>query len=553
MFGRMTRLALTSLLFGLLSVAKADVAVLTQHNDLERTGANLNESILNTSNVNTNQFGLLFARNVDDQIHGQPLIVPRVSLGAKGAHSLAIVATVSDSVYAFDAEDPAVGAPYWQVNFLGPNVVPPRATDMTGACGGEYSDFSGNIGIVSTPVIDLPSQTVFLVARTVESGANFVQRLHALDLRTGAERPRSPVTIGATYPGHGAGSANGLVTFDPQKANQRAGLALVKGVVYIGWSSHCDWGPYHGWLLGYDAATLERVVVYNTTPEGSNGGIWMSGQAPAADAQGNLYVAVGNGTVGTRDNPADLINRGESLLKLTRSGGSLQVASWFTPHNWDYLERTDNDFGNSGPLLIPGTSLAFSGSKEGRVFLIDREHMGGLSQINADTNIVQSFQVSAPGSSFGLFGSAVWWDGPEGSYAYLWCKEDYLRQYKFDHAAGKFLLPESARNPTRAKIPGGMLSLSANGKNTGSGIVWATYAPKGDPNHQVCPGILCALDAQDVGRELWNSDQAGARDSAGSFSKFSPPTVANGKVYLATFSNQLKVYGLLRRPVAAGD
>ncbi len=543
----MIRRLVTFLLLGASPAIAADVAVLTQHNDLARSGANLNERILNVHNVNANQFGLVFTRDVDDQIYAQPLIITHVSLGARGMHNLIIVATVNDSVYAFDADSAANAAPWWRDNFLDENTVAPNAADMTDACGGEYADFNGNIGIVSTPVIDPSTGTIYLLARTKEHGTNFVQRLHALDVRTGAERPRSPVRIAATYAGNGSGNVEGVITFDPKRGNQRAGLALVNGLVYIAWSSHCDWGPYHGWVMGFDAATLQQRVVYNTTPEGVNGGIWMSGQAPAADAQGNLILAVGNGTVGADGDPTKVVNRGESLLKLTRDGGSLRVADWFTPSNWQDLENTDNDFGNSGVLLIPGTELAFSGTKEGKVYLVNRNHMNGLGHAKSDTDAVQSFQVTSPGSSYGLFGAPIWWDGPSGSYAYLWCKQDYLRQYQFDPAAGKFRLPEYARGPgpDRAAMPGGILSLSANGRKSGTGIVWASHPFKCDANHAVCPGILRAYDAENVGRELWNSDQAGGRDAVGSFAKFVPPTVANGRVYLATFSKRLNVYGLL--------
>src|ERR1035437_8465480 len=196
--------------------AKADVAVLTQHNDLARTGANLSETTLNTTNVNTNQFGLVFTRAVDDQIYAQPLVMTNINLGAKGTRNIVIVATVNDSVYAFDADDPSVSTQYWHVSFLGPGVVPPSNTDMTGACSGGYVDFSGHIGIVGTPVIDPVAGTIFLVARTKENGTNFVQRLHALDVHTGAEQPNSPVVITATYSGTGDGSSGGVITFDPQ-------------------------------------------------------------------------------------------------------------------------------------------------------------------------------------------------------------------------------------------------------------------------------------------------------------------------------------------------
>jgi hypothetical protein len=303
-FKRMIRLLFTAAICIVGWSVGAQVAVLTQHNDLARTGANLRETLLNTGNVNAKGFGRLFTREVDDQIYAQPLLMTNVDLGVKGRHNVVIVATVNDSVYAFDADDPAVHAPYWQVSFLGPNAVAPRNEDMTGACGGDYADFTGGLGIVGTPVIDPVSGTVYLVARTKEYGTNYVQKLHALDLRTGAERAHSPAIIAATFPGQGDGSRNGVLKFDSQRQNPRAGLALVNGVIYISWASHCDWGPYHGWLIGYDAATLEQTVVYNTTPDGANGGIWMSGQAPAADADGNLYISIGNGTVGRRGAPA---------------------------------------------------------------------------------------------------------------------------------------------------------------------------------------------------------------------------------------------------------
>lgn len=544
----MSRKFLAFLLVAFVCAGKADVAVLTQHNDLARTGANLAEKVLTTLNVNTNQFGLVFSRAVDDQIYAQRLIVTNVNVGADGTHNLVIVATVNDSVYAFDADDPAASAPYWQVSFLGPGVVPPANTDMTGACGGNYVDFSGNMGIVGTPVIDAVAGTLYLVARTKENGATFVQRLHALDVRTGAERPNSPVVITATYPGTGAGSSGGVITFDSQKQNQRPGLALVNGIVYVGWSSHCDWGPYHGWLIGYDATNLQQAVVYNDTPNGSNGGIWMSGQPPAADAAGNLYLTTGNGTVGTPSNRSDPINRGESFLKLTRSGAGLTVASWFTPYNFTNLENGDIDLGSAGVLLIPGTTLVFSGGKEGKLYLVDRDKMGGLSgSTTADTNIVQSFSLGARQ----IHGGAVWWDGPAGSYAYIQGAANYLRQFKFDPSAGKFLLPSYAQGPVAAASgqPGGMLALTADGTNASSGIVWASHNLAGDANQQVRPGILRAYNAQNVTNELWNSEQLSARDSVGNFAKFVPPTVANGKVYLATFSNRLNVYGLLPRPL----
>ena len=522
------------------------VAVLTQHDDSGRTGMNLHETFLNITNVNTSQFGLLFSRNVDDQIYAQPLVMTNVNIPGRGTHNLVIVATVNDSVYAFDADNASVETPYWTDSFINPpTIVTPANTDMSaiGACGGAYQDFSGNIGIVGTPVIDPVAGTIYLVARTKENGTHFVQRLHALDVSTGAERPNSPVIITATYAGTGAGNVGGVITFDPIRQNQRPGLALVNGTVYISWSSHCDNGPYHGWVIGYDATTLQQVAVFNDTPNGSDGGIWMSGQAPAFDTSGNLYLGVGNGTVDTTGGP----DRGESLLKLVRSGTNLTVASWFTPYDWQNLENGDLDLGSGGLMLIPGTTLAFAGGKEGIVYLVNRDNMGGLtSSTTTNDNIIQSFPVTTDE----VHGGEVWWDGPGASYGYLWPSSVYLQQYVFNRAAGKFTLPVFAQSPTAAPSgqPGGILAVSANGTNAGTAIIWAVHQVGGDANQQVLPGILHAYSAQNVGTELWNSEQLSWRDTVGKFAKFVPPTVANGKVYLATFANRLNVYGLQPPP-----
>jgi len=551
-----TKVICKLLFIGAAAASRADVAVLAQHNDPALTGANLDETRLNVKNVNTNHFGLAWSLPVDDQIYAQPLVMTNVLIPAKGRHNLVLVATVNDSIYAFDADDPLARQPYWQVSLLKPGVVPPRNADMFGACSDftdKYQDFSGNIGIVGTPVIDPASSTIYLVARTKEAGRlkpTFAQRLHALDVATGAERPHSPVAITASCQGDGDGNINGLIEFDPLRQSQRAGLALIEGTVMIGWASHCDWRPYHGWLMGYDAHSLKRILLYNTTPDGSCGGIWMSGAPPSADSEGNIYVAIGNGSVGVRGDPGDRLNRGESLVKLTRHADTLRVASWFTPWNWEGLEAGDIDFGSTGVLLIPGTRLALVGSKEGKLYLANRDHLGGMSRSNADTNIVQSFQVTDTEPPNNIHSTPVWWNGPSAAFAYVWGESDYLRQYQFNQSAGRFLLPEVAKSPAPAPkgMPGGFLSLSADGASAGTGILWASHPSSGDANRQTRPGILHAYNAENVGEELWNSEQNRGRDAVGNFAKFCPPTVANGKVYLATFSKRLDVYGL-REPV----
>ena len=534
--------------------ARAEVAVLTQHNNLSHTGANLEETTLTTENVNTNTFGLLYTRPVDDQIYSQPLIMTNVNIPGKGVHNIVILTTVNDSVYAFDAEDPTVTEPYWTRSFIHPpTIVPPTHLDLAaiGACGGNYNDFTGNMGIASTPVIDPATGTIYLVARTKEPGNNFVQRLHALDIRTGEERPNSPVIIKATYPGTGDGSVGGVLTFDPVRQNQRSGLILVNGVIYITWAGHCDLAPYHGWIMGYDATNLLQVVVYNSTPNGGDGGIWMSSEGISADADGNLFLSVGNGSVGSKGNPQDTINRGESFLKLKRDGSHLNVVSWFTPYNYQFLENGDVDLGSAGFTLIPGTTLAFSGGKQGIGYLVDRDNMGNLSFSGADTNIPQSFKMS----SDQIHGGMVWWDGPTGSFGYMWPASTVLQQYKFDRTVNKFVLPAFAQSPTSAPggQPGGMLAVSANGAKAGSGILWAVHQQNGDANHVTLPGLLHAYDAQNVSHEIWNSEQIASRDAVGGFAKFIPPTIANGKVYLATFAGRLDVYGLASGWVTAPD
>jgi hypothetical protein len=243
-----------------------------------------------------------------------------------------------------------------------------------------------------------------------------------------------------------------------------------------------------------------------------------------------------------------LINRGETLLKLIRTSSGVKVESWFTPSNWQKLNEGDLDFGSSGVLLVPGTKLAVTGSKEGKLYVVDQKDLGGLSHGPADTNIVQSFQVTATAPPNNIHSCPTWWKGARGGYIYVWGESDYLRQYELDGTTQKFKTPEKAHGKTRAPVgmPGGFLSISADGDKAGTGILWGSHPLSGDANHEVCPGIVHAYDAEDVSRELWNSEQSGQRDAVGNFSKFCPPTVANGKVYLATFSKKLRIYGLLK-------
>lgn len=515
------------------------VSVLTQHNDNTRSGWNSNETALTTSNVNVQHFGALFTLPLDDQVYAQPLVVGNVAID-NTHRNVVYVATVNNTLYAYDGDD---GTLYWKRNFTAPGMRPPTNTDMTGACGGAYSDFSGNIGIVGTPVIDAVSQVIYFVTRSTSGGAGgaFVQDLHAVSIVGGNDVAGGPVRITATYNGTGDGSVNNVITFDPQTQNQRQGLTLVNGMVYVTFSSHCDWAPYHGWIMGFDAATLQQRVVYNDTPNGYAGGMWESGMGMAADAQGNLYVVTGNGTVGDTSGPTSLTNRAESALKLTPSGSTLRVASYFTPANYQALNDSDLDYGGMGSLLIPNSSYFLTGSKEGILYLLNKDNMGGWV---ASSNQVQ--QVFPLGPNANMHCQATYYKGSTKEFIYVWPENDTLRAIPFDR--GSNLLDRAGAINLKMVGPtgqsGAVLSVSSNGSKDGTGILWASYAVYGDAEHSLTPGILRAFDATDVTRELWNNYQNFARDGAGVYAKFSPPTIANGHVYLPTFSNKVVVYGL---------
>ena len=512
------------------------MSVLTQHNDNTRSGWNDNETALTTSNVNVQQFGKVFTLTVDGEVYGQPLVVGHVFIGG-GYHNVVYIATVNNTLYAYDGDN---GTLYWQKNFTRSGWRPPMNTDMTGACGGTYTNFSGKMGIVGTPVIDTASETMYFVARST-TGSQFAQYLHAVSIVTGNEVAGGPKLITAAVSGIGDGSVNGTVTFDSQRQNQRQGLTLLNGVVYVTFSSHCDWGPYHGWILGYDAGTLQQQVVYNVTPNGYAGGMWESGMAMAADG-GNLYVVAGNGTVGDSGDPTNLTNRGESALKLTPSGSTLNVASYFTPQDFQFLNDNDLDYGTMGGFLIPNSSYFLTGGKDGNLYLLDKDAMGGYVP---SVNQVQ--QVVPLGSSSNMHCQAAYYKGSAKEFIYVWSENDVLRGIPFDRGTNRldrtgeidFL---GTGGPTGQS--GAVLSASSNGSTDGTGILWASYAMSGDAESFVTPGILRAFDANDITRELWNNQQNAARDGAGTYAKFSPPTIADGHVYLPTFSNRVVVYGL---------
>ncbi len=511
------------LLAGWALPAAAQTSVLTQHNDAARTGANLSETVLTPAKVNATHFGMIFKRVLDDQVYGQPLLATGVKIGG-GTHDVVYVTTVSNSVYAFDANDPEAATPIWHVNFGRP----PNLYSAKFGC----FDMNGNIGIVGTPVIDIVSGTLFVVALTEVRGG-FEQRLHALDMATGADQANSPATIAAPE-------------FDPLMQNQRPGLLLANGTVYIGYASHCDKEPYHGFLFGYDAKSLRQTAVLNTTPTGMGASIWQSGQAPAADADGNVYVVSGNGSWDGK------VNFSESFLKLS---SNLKLLDWFTPSDHFDLDAKDTDVNSSGATLIPGTTLVVGGGKSGVLYTLDSGRFGHLG----DEHTVQHFK--ATGSH--LHSIVYWNSAKNGKLLYIWGQRDKARVYqgrevmvsngqlKKDKVATVLWdeTPVMSRPEMNQGHPGAMLSLSANGGK--DGILWAAIHATGDSWHESRPGILHAYDADDISRELWNSLENPQRDGCGNYAKMAPPTVANGRVYLASFgtenigSGQVCVYGLL--------
>jgi len=536
------------LLYPLLSalLIHAQKSVLTQHNDIDRTGWYDNETILNKSNVRQGSFGKIFVRSVDDQVYAQPLVKLGLTIPGLGKKNIVFVATVNNSVYAFDADSANVAIPYWKVNLTTIRSRVINKSDETGACGGFYNDFSGNMGIVGTPVIDSTTNTMYVVARSVDTSGgvqNANQYLHALDITTGAERANSPVLITAMVSGTGDGSVAGSVSFNSLHQNQRSSLLLLNGIVYIAWGAHCDWGPYHGWLMGYDKTTLQQKYVYNSTPDGYNGGIWMIGGGPSADSDVKIFLAVGKGSVGANGDPADPRNRSESALKLFPSGSGFAIQSYFTPKNYETLEGADLDFGVTQLMLIPGTKRAIVGVKDGHLYLLDRDNMGGYSTVT--DNVAQTLDL---GSNSFLRSAMSYFKGSK-KYIYSWSENSLLRAYAFDTVSNLIdvnsTIVSGVQGPTGNN--GAVLSVSSNGSADSTGILWASYAATGDANQSVRPGMLRAMDAADVTKELWNSSIY-AGDNPGNYAKFSCPTIANGKVYLATFSKQLAVYGLTGAP-----
>ncbi|MFN7993305.1 MAG: hypothetical protein U0Q18_06875 [Bryobacteraceae bacterium] len=512
------------------SLVTAQVDVLTANYSNDRTNANNDELVLNTSNVNPTQFGKVFTFSVDGQVYAQPLYVHGLNIPGKGTLNVLYVATMHNSVYAFDADAKTGTGPLWKVNFGAP-VDPNSITDPQI---GTYTDILNEIGILSTPVIDRAGGTLYVVNETTKgSGQTFY--LHALDLTTGSEKLNGPVEIQATVTGTGWGGTadphDGKLPLLPGQHIQRPGLLLANNAVYIGFGSHGDYTPWHGWILAYNAADIQQqTAVFCTTPSDAGSSIWQGGRGLAADPNGEIYASTGNGSYdGTKA-------WGETVLHLTPD---LKVADWFTPAEYPGWNDDDADYGSNGPILVPNTNLLIAGGKAGLVTVVDRTNMG--HELANDTQALQTFQA-VPSGKYAIFNSAVW-NHPDGPYLYIWGYNDPLRAFRMQN--GQFNTSASSINnsiPLAEPLVG--MSVSSNGFVSGSGILWATSISAGFPG----PGTLHAFDATKVSRELWSSDMRGARDTMGNFSKFANPTVANGRVYMPTDSKQVVVYGLLNAP-----
>ena len=508
--------ALRALLFcaclTLASITTAQINVTTYHYDSSRMGQNTKETILTPSNVNSTKFGKLFSVTVDGQVYAQPLYLANVSIGG-GTHNVVFVATEHDSLYAIDAN---VGTMYWHISLIpaGGSTVPSSAL----AC----SDIAPEVGITSTPVIDTGTHTIYVVTKAKVNGI-YVQHLHAIDVVTHAEKFGGPRLIQASG-------------FDAFRENNRPGLVLENGHVIIAWASLCDVTPYHGWIISYKASTLAREAVYNSTPNGGEGGVWQSGAAGAVDSNGNIYFATGNGSFNSTQK-----NFGNTILKLgPPSAGIFPLVDWFTPHNQSSLNGGDTDLGSGGVLLLPdlpaGSAhqhLLVQAGKEGTIYLIDRSQMGHYcSGCTRDSQIVQEISTG-----HSIFGAPAFWNNK----VYFWGKGDVLKAYSFN-ANGSGLLSSSpiAKSTISYLFPGATPTISANG-NT-NGIVWSLDTSGAEANS---PAVLRAHNASNVAIEIYNSKQAAnGRDNPGGAVKFSVPVVANGKVYVGG-KGRLTVYGLL--------
>ncbi|MGB7434793.1 MAG: hypothetical protein WBR26_16125 [Candidatus Acidiferrum sp.] len=502
--------------------APSTARVLTYHNDVARTGQNLDERILTHSNVNPANFGKVGFLNTDGLVDAEPLYVSNLTIAGR-SHNVVFVATEHDSVYAFDAN---TLAPLWNVTVLGENETP---SDDRGC-----AQVSPEIGITSTPVITFSGERalMYLVAMSKDKNGNYFQRLHALDITSGAEISGSPTIIEATFP-----NLQGKTTFDPKQYKERAALLLLDGIVYTSWASHCDNGDYTGWVIGYDVATLQQANVLNLTPNGNDGAIWMSGAGPAADSQGNIYLLDANGTFDTTLDSSGFPVHGDfgnAFLKVSTTGGKLVVADYFNMHNTEVASGRDEDLGSGGALVLPDCQdnsgktwqLAVGAGKDRRIYLVNRNSMGKYNP-KKDSKIYQVVDHALIGPVFSMpayFNNTL----------YFGAVNDTLKAFTITNAK---LYPEPvSQTAAHFAYPGTTPSISANG--TSDAIVWAVEARGSDA------GVLHAYDASNLANELYNSSRARGGRDAFADNKFITPMIANGRVFVGTLTGVM-VFGLL--------
>ena len=513
----------------------AGAMVLTWHNDNARTGQNLNETTLTTANVNSVTFGKIGTLTVQGNVDAEPLYVSSLAIGAT-AHNVVFVVTEQDMAYAFDASSLSQ---LWAVSVLGSGETP---SDQVNGCG----QVAPVIGVTSTPVIDMSAGahgTIFLVAMSKDGSGNYHQRLHALDLTTGAEQTGSPATIQATFPGTGANSSNGQVVFDPKQYKERASLLALNGVIYTSWASHCDDAPFTGWVIGYSEATMQQARVLNITPNGSDGAIWMSGAGLNADSSGNIYFLDANGTFDDTLDANGLpvsSDYGNAFIKVSTSGNTLAVTDYFTMSNTDSESDDDVDLGSGGAVLLPdlqdsqGTTwhLAVGAGKDHNIYVVNRDMMGKFNAQN-DNSLYQQINDALPGGIWAApayFNNTIYYGDVSGT----------LKAFPIANAL--LAAAPSSQSAITFGYPGTDPSVSANGTASPvtNGIVWAIE------NGGI--GVLHAYDATNLANELYNSNQAAAgRDQFPTDGnvKFVTPMIANGRVFVGT-PNAVVVFGLLQ-------
>jgi hypothetical protein len=505
----------------------SSVDVLTYHYDNLRTGQNTNETILTTANVNKTTFGKLGTFNVDGRVDAQPLYLSNVTIPNVGTKNVVYVVTEHDTVFAFDADSASgnTSTLLWSTSVLASGET---SSDDRG-CG----QVTPEIGITSTPVIDPSRNAIYLVAVSKTSGGNYIHRFHALNLATGAELFGGPTVITAQFPGSGDNSSNGQVVFDPRQYNERTGLLQIGGTIYTTWGSHCDGGPYTSWMMAYSADTLQQVGVLNLVPNGSEGGIWMAGTAPAADANGNIYFIVGNGDFGTTLNgsgfPANG-NCGNCYAKVS-STLPLTLLDYFATSNTVSESDSDTDFGSGGPLLLPDMvdsnnqtrHIAVGSGKDTVIFVLDRDNMGKFN--SGSNNVYQQINSQLSG---GEWAKPSYFNGT----VYYGAVGDSIKA--FPVASAKLATSPSSRTSHSFGYPGATPSISANGAS--NGIVWVV--------ENGGTAVLHAYDATNLATELYNSSQAANNRDTFSGNKFITAMVANGKVFVGT-PNSVVVFGLL--------